>query len=451
MPIFSKFKNLIGRKQKRHAPRPQNVRIIERGDHYVSRADISQNALKVMTRLNKAGFEAYLVGGSVRDLLVRCAPKDFDVATNAKPEEIRALFRNCRLIGRRFRLAHILYGREIIEVATFRAGQAESSEHHAHTDEGLILRDNVYGTLEDDAWRRDFTINALYYSLADFSIVDYTGGFEDLKNKMLRIIGDPRVRYQEDPVRMLRVVRFAAKLDFRIERQTEAAMAEFLDHLELISSARLFEETLKLFLSGRARITYQLLEQYGLFAKLLPATQAYLAKNQDPAFVKLMESTLDNTDERVNSGKPVTPAFFFAALLWGPLQELVESFREQGIPPLPALENAMADILQEQVKRTAIPKRLTKVIREIWLLQYRLERRYGRRPMRLLEHPRFRAGYDFLLLRVASGTADKELADWWTEFQAADPEQQQSLINKLKSAPRKRKYKPRKKKSAKND
>ena len=420
--------------------------IIQRSEHGISRANISDNALKVLYRLKDAGYAGYLVGGGVRDLLLGREPKDFDVATDAHPEDVKALFRNCRLVGRRFRLAHVFFGRETIEVATFRAtldaGESEERDDIQSEDEegevdagerliedGRILRDNVYGTIDQDAWRRDFTINALYYNISDFSLVDYAGGLEDLRHGVLRLIGDPLARYREDPVRMLRAVRFAAKLGFRIDPQAEAPLPELGHLLREISSARLFDEVLKLFHGGASLQTFELLRHYRLFEHLFPLTEQALAHEEGGFPVTFVANALRNTDERINSGKSVTPAFLFAALLWEPVRERAAQYQaSEGMPVLPALQLAGADVIAEQAAHTAIPKRFSIPVREIWALQPRFEQRAGKRVLRLLSHPRFRAAYDFFCLRARSGEALVEECEWWTRLQEASPEEQLRMV-----------------------
>ena len=393
--------------------------IIPRPEHIISRTQISEAALRVLYGLKKGGYEGYLVGGGVRDLLLGREPKDFDVATDAHPEELRRLFRSCRLIGRRFRLAHVRFGGEIIEVATFRAGADEVEQDDADqvTDNGRLLRDNVYGTLEQDARRRDFTLNALYYNIRDFSVVDYANGMADLEAGLLRLIGEPRQRYAEDPVRMLRAVRFAAKLGFRIESETEAPIAEMADRLADIPASRLYEEMLKLFHNGEAVQGFELLRHYGLFAVLFPYTEAALELEEQAFPITLVMHALENTDRRIAEGKSVTPAFLFAALLWEPVRLAAHGLGERGVAPVEALHIAASDVFGKQAKHVALPKRFAIQTREIWTLQPRFLNITGKRPERLLGHPRFRAAYDFLCLRAESGEADKELAGWWTEFQ----------------------------------
>lgn len=423
------------------------LHIIPRDKHIISRANISENALKVLYRLNKAGYEAYMVGGGVRDLLLGREPKDFDIATDASPEEVRKLFRNCRLIGRRFRLAHVHFGREIIEVATFRAAH-ESRGDGAVSENGMLLRDNVYGTLEEDAWRRDFTVNALYYNIRDFSVVDYTGGMADLRAGRLRIIGDPHERFREDPVRMIRAVRFAAKLGFRIDPVCEDAIRELAYLMEEVSNARLFDETLKLFLAGNAVETYELLRHYRLFAHLFPETDECLGEEENNFPHTLLLHALENTDKRIAMGKPVTPAFLYAALLWEPAHRESKLFTERSMPPIQAMQLAGDAVIERQVKRVQVPKRFSLQSREIWEWQERLRRTGGKRAMNMLEHPRFRAAYDFLLLRAQSGENVQELADWWTRFQQSDDAVRINMMRNSggtgKGRPRRRRRPPRK-------
>ena len=374
----------------------------------------------MLYRLREAGFDAYLVGGGVRDMLLGREPKDFDVATNARPEEVKKLFRNCLLIGRRFRLAHVRFQNEIIEVATFRAQGNGEDDEETHSESGRILRDNVYGTLEQDAWRRDFTVNALYYNVQDFSVVDYAGGMDDLRAGVLRLMGDPERRYREDPVRMLRAVRFAARLGFRIEAESEQWLFKLSHLLEDIPAARLFDEVLKLFLSGFALQGFELLRHYGLFGYLFPQTEACLAQEEHGFPMMLVVRALQNTDTRIQEGKPVTPAFLYAALLWEPMRRLMAEREAQGLGEMQALQEAAQEVEARQLARTSLPKRFGVPMREIWALQPRLRRTTGLRPIKLLEHPRFRAAYDFMVLRGESGEDLGELTRWWTEFQALD-------------------------------
>lgn len=408
---------------------------LSRSEHSVSRKNISPNALKVLYRLHEAGFQACLVGGAVRDLLLGREPKDFDVATDAQPDQVRDLFRNCRLIGRRFRLAHIIYGREIIEVATFRAphDNNQNNEDEQKMEDGRILRDNVYGTIDDDVWRRDFTINALYYDIKDYSIIDYVGGVQDIKAGKLKLIGDTEARYREDAVRMLRAVRFAAKLGFRIHTDSEKVIPEMAHLLQDIPNARLFEEVLKLFMSGVALETFELLRHYGLFRYLFPMTEESLALEVEHFPDRLLIQALKNTDSRIKQGKPVTPAFLYAALLWHPMQIHMQevagrNFGDEVVGAMKLMQIASSEIVRKQAAITSLPKRFSIPMREIWSLQHRFEQRNGKRPLRLLTHPRFRAAYDFLLLREIGGEVDQELCDWWTKIQTLDESEREQFI-----------------------
>jgi poly(A) polymerase len=400
----------------------------------------------VLYRLHKEGYAAYLVGGGVRDLLLGANPKDFDVATDATPEEVRRIFRNSRLIGRRFRLAHVRFGREIIEVATFRASHSLGTGEGVMAD-GMILRDNVYGTLEDDAWRRDFTINALYYNIADFSLVDYTGGLQDLKARIIRFIGDARTRILEDPVRMLRAARFAAKLDFELEPGLAELIRELAGRLDSVPPARLFEEVLKLFHSGHALRSYELLCELNLFGYLFAQTDELLQEGSEytDAFIR---QALTNTDLRVHEGKPVNPAFLFAALLWGPVRDEAALLEEEGMTELQALQAAGDEILAAQLEQITLPKRFSFPMREIWTTQARLPRRQGKRAYRLMEQKMFRASYDFLLLRCQIGEPMEELCYWWTAFQESDAAHQEEMLKKLGGEAKKRRRRRRKPRAA---
>ncbi|MCW5589739.1 MAG: polynucleotide adenylyltransferase PcnB [Legionellales bacterium] len=414
--------------------------IIPREQHTLSRRNVSENALKVLYRLKEHGFAAFLVGGSVRDLLLGRTPKDFDVATDARPDDIRKIFRNCRLIGRRFRLAHIHFNQDIIEVATFRSNAASSDDDRSTSESGMILRDNVYGTMEEDAWRRDFTINALYYNIADFSVVDYTKAMEDLKHGIVRLIGEPERRYREDPVRMLRAIRFCAKLNMQMHPTTEEPIYRLQHLLSEISPARLFEETLKLFQGGAALNTYRLLRQYHLFHFLLPLTEDYIQKNPD--YTVLLETAFTNTDKRISEDKPVTPAFLFAVSLWGPLQNALKEFQQQHSASQ-AMDLAIEKILKIQTRSITIPRRISSMMIDIWKLQYRLPNCQGSRAWRILSHRRFRAAYDFLMILATHDKTLEPLANWWTEFQVVSTEEQKKMtlqVPKLQSArPPKRK------------
>ena len=401
--------------ESRTDPAP-TLRIIPRDQHIISRKNISKAALRVLYRLNEAGYAAYLVGGAVRDLLLGVQPKDFDVATDATPDEVKKLFRNCRLIGRRFRLAHVVFGPEIIEVATFRGTGEEGGEGDRHIIDGRIVRDNIWGTIEEDAIRRDFRVNAMYYDIGDFSVRDYVGGMRDLEDRVLRLIGDPEVRYHEDPVRMLRAARLAAKLGMHIDA---AAMAPFESLGPLLADAapaRLFDESLKMFLSGNGLKSFRMLEQCGLLKFLFPATARAL-KRGDAALRSLVEQGLANTDARIGEGKSVTPAFLFAVLLWGEVRDLAGQAIARGQDSNEAWERAAAKVVGEQCQRVAIPRRFTFTMEEIWSLQPRFEQIQRKRVFRLMAHPRFRAAFDFLLLRADESVAMRELGQWWAHAQ----------------------------------
>jgi len=390
------------------------VCIIPRQQHAISRKDINANALRVLRRLRKAGFEAYLVGGAVRDLLAGQCPKDFDVATDARPEQVRHLFRNCRLIGRRFRLAHVMYGREIIEVATFRACDDDGSGAR-RIENGALVRDNVYGTIEEDALRRDFTCNALYYALEDFSVRDYVGGFNDVSARCLRLIGEPEQRYREDPVRMLRAIRLAAKLGFSIDPATAAPIPHLADLLNQAAPARLFEEVLKLFLSGHAQTSFHLLESYGLLPVLLPESAAALGANRCGVLRRLLLAGLENTDQRVADGLPVSPAFLFALLLWPAFCKTLAHLQQQGVALEEAQRRAADRVTVHQLNICTLPRRFSWPMQEIWLLQSRFRQR--RRVAHFLTHPRFRAAFDFLLLRQVASSKHRQDVLFWQQQQ----------------------------------
>jgi poly(A) polymerase len=412
--------------------------IVPRPQHNISRANISANALKVLYRLRQENFQAHLVGGGVRDLLLGHEPKDFDIATDATPEQVRQVFRNCRLIGRRFRLAHVHFGNDIVEVATFRGYGADADSVDRHLENGRIVRDNIYGTIAEDALRRDFTINALYYDIADFSLLDYAGGLADLQAGVLRLIGDPEQRYREDPVRMLRAVRFACKLGFTIDPAAERPLFSLGALLADVSPARLFDEVLKLLLSGYGLEAFEKLRHYQLFGQLFPDTDACLAHEEHDFPLLLVSRGLDSTDQRLRARKPVAAAFLFAILLWEPVRVRAEELQDDGLSALEALFLASGEICQRQQHLVAIPKRFSLPMREIWTLQPRFEHRDGKRPYRLLTHPRFRAAYDFLVLRAEAGEVDAELATWWTRFQSASIAERNALIKSGTSATKKR-------------
>ncbi|WP_072015208.1 polynucleotide adenylyltransferase PcnB [Pseudescherichia vulneris] len=426
--------------------------VIPREQHTISRKDISENALKVLYRLNKAGYEAYLVGGGVRDLLLGKKPKDFDVTTNATPDQVRKLFRNCRLVGRRFRLAHVMFGPEIIEVATFR-GHHEDQPADRTTSQrgqnGMLLRDNIFGSIEDDAQRRDFTINSLYYSVADFSVRDYVGGMQDLEEGVIRLIGNPETRYREDPVRMLRAVRFAAKLHMRISPETAEPIARLATLINDVPPARLFEESLKLLQAGNGFDTYQLLREYSLFQPLFPTITRFFTEKGDSSMERIINLVLKNTDTRIQNDMRVNPAFLFAAMLWYPQLETAQKIaQESGLTYHDAFALAMNDVLDEACRTLAIPKRITTLVRDIWQLQLRMSRRQGKRAWKLMEHPKFRAAYDLLALRaeIEGNHELQRLVQWWGEFQVAAPPAQKGMLDVLDDEPeaRRRHRRPRK-------
>ncbi len=408
--------------------------ILSRGEHGISRNNIDKHALKVLYRLHKSGFHACLVGGAVRDLLLGLKPKDFDVATDATPEQVSQLFRNCRLIGRRFRLAHVHFGRLIIEVATYRAAH-ESSQSGVQDESGRIVRDNVYGELAEDVWRRDFTANALYYDISDFSVIDFAGGFKDIKKQRLHLIGDAETRYREDPVRMLRAIRFSAKLGFHIDKASEVPIHELGHLLQDIPAARLYEEVLKLFHSGHAVRSFELLQEFDLLQYLFPEAAISIEENEDVKNMLLI--AMQNTDDRIKNEMRVTPAFLFAALLWHPVNSKVKEYIDKGMPYSVAIQKTATRVLSQQSKSVSIPKRFTSTMRDIWGLQTRFHYRAGKRALSVLQHEKFRAAYDFLCIRAQSNentgqddyAADLETdCQWWTEIQEQSAEAQKNAL-----------------------
>lgn len=444
--MIRKFiKSVLGKGGKVRSSGP---RVLPKKQHGLPRNAIHPCALKVCDELQHQGYQAFVVGGAVRDLLLGGKPKDFDVATDATPEDIRRLFRRSRIIGRRFRIVHVMCGRDTIEVTTFRAAgnPAAEDEDERETDEhGRLLSDNVFGSQEDDAARRDFTVNALYYEPGREEIWDYHDGVADCQKRILRIIGDPETRYREDPVRMLRAARFAAKLDFKIDPATRAPVAQLAPLLENVPRARLFDEALKLLLSGHALRAVHQLRAEGLHHGMLPLLDTIL---DDPQGERFITAALHNTDQRIHEDRPVSPGFLFASLLWPQVLRRWKAIQEEtGERPVPALFIAMDEVLDAQRERLAIPRRFDGFIKETWALQPRFEQRSGQRPFRLLEHPRFRASYDFLLIRAESGEASQELAEWWTGFQEADAEERQTMLV-ADSGPKPRKRRRRRKPAA---
>ncbi len=424
--IRSIINKVFGRKSR--SGTVARAQILPQGKHGIRRDQIDDCALKTCETLAAAGFRGYLVGGAVRDLLLGGIPKDFDVATDATPEQVRRLFRRSRIIGRRFQIVHVMCGRETIEVTTFRAnGQKEAEEEDERpTDEhGRLLSDNVSGSMEDDAARRDFTINALYYDPAREEVHDYFGGVADCRKRVLRMIGDPETRFREDPVRMLRAARFAAKLDFHIDPDTRKPVATLAPLLANIPRARIFDEALKILLSGHALRGVHQLRAEGLHHGMLPLLDTIL---DNPTGERFITAALKSTDERIRDDRPSSPAFLFAALLWPQVAQRWQALQAGGEKPMPALLAAMDDVLDAQREQLAIPRRYDGMMKEVWGLQPRFEQRGGQRPFRLLEHPRFRAAYDFLLLRAESGEIDAELAEWWTGFQDAGDEERTTML-----------------------
>jgi poly(A) polymerase len=419
------IKKLIQRVFSGRPGKSRDPLVIPFDKHGVPRERISSCARRVTVGLQEAGFKAFVVGGAVRDLLLDLEPKDFDVATDATPEEVRDIFRRSRIIGRRFRLVHVMCGAETVEVSTFRGGVSDDVEEHARDEHGRILRDNVFGSQEEDALRRDFTVNALFYDPATQEILDYTNGFADIGKHVIRMIGDPEQRYREDPIRMLRAVRLAAKLRGEIEPKTRAPIKRMASLVQNVPTARVFEEMLKLLLSGHARECVLKLRTEGLHHGVLPMLDVILEQPLGERFVML---ALEKTDERVRADKPVSPGFLFAALLWHEVLAAWKAAETEGMKPIPALHKAMDHVVAAQVEKLAIPRRFTTDMKEIWGLQPRLLTRSGSRPYRLLEHPRFRAGWDFLQLRCDSGEVDAEVYQWWDRFKDAGEEERSRML-----------------------
>jgi len=415
---------------------------VERAAHGLAREAISPAAAKVCAVLREAGFQAYVVGGAVRDLLLGIEPKDFDIATEARPEQIKPLFRRALIIGRRFRLVHVMMGPDTVEVSTFRAADPDTAEKDEH---GRVLRDNVFGNQAEDARRRDFSVNALYYDPATEEVVDFHGGLADLKKRVLRVIGDPETRYREDPVRMLRAVRLGAKLGLTLDPATREPIRRLAPLMERVPPARLFDEMLKLLLSGHASACLRQLREVGLHKGLLPLLDVILEQPLGERFVTL---ALAQTDERVLTDRPVSPAFLFAALLWHEVLAAWKAREARGERSIPALESAMDEVLDTQCAKLAITRRLTATMREIWGMQPRFEMRSGQRPYRLIESPRFRMAYDFLALRAASGEVPAEFEAWWRAFHTADAETRKAMLLPETGARKRRRRRRRKKQPA---
>jgi poly(A) polymerase len=403
-------------------PAQRKAEIIPASRHGIRREQVSPGARRTCEALQKAGFKAYVVGGAVRDLIAGIPPKDYDIATNATPDQVRSVFRRSRIIGRRFQIVHVMQGPETLEVSTFRAAHDEDTLKDEH---GRVLRDNVWGGIEDDAARRDFTMNALYYDPTEETVLDFHNGVQDIQRKTLRMIGDPRARYREDPVRMLRAVRLSAKLGLRLDPQVQAPIREMADLIENVPTARLFDEMMKLLFSGHAVDCVKRLRDDGLHHGLLPLLDVILEQPMGEKFVML---SLASTDARVRADKPVSPGFLFATLLWHEVLASWEKRKKNDEPPVPAMFGAMDEVLDQQAEKLAITKRIAADIKDIWLLQPRFEKRGGRAPHRLVEQPRFRAAWDFLVLRAESGEVPKELADWWLDFQDASHEERERML-----------------------
>ena len=428
--------------------------VVDAEKYGISSSSMSKDAVKVVSTLQKAGYEAYIVGGSVRDLLLGIRPKDFDVATNAQPTEIKSLFRRSRIIGRRFQIVHVQLSRELIEVTTFRSNEQSKSATVAlrsaqmqQNESGMLIRDNVFGSINEDAQRRDLTVNALYYNPTDNTIHDFTNGLEDIRNRIIRMIGVPEARYREDPVRILRVIRFTAKLGFEIDPRTAKPIAKLADHLSHVSAPRLFDETLKLFMSGRGSKTLSLLRDHSVFGALIPQADRLMNNGKSNAN-QLIEQAFVNTDLRISSNQRVTPAFIYAVLLWPEVERLSNQLQEKGNSATYALGKAASEVISRQIVITAIPKRFTIPMREIWELQLQLPRRGGQRAKRFSEHSRFRAAYDFILLREQAGENLNGLGEWWTQYQESNEEQKQAMSDAAGRIPGKkqRHRNPRKKK-----
>ena len=430
---------------------PGEPHTIPSGDHPISPRQITSGAKKVVEQLVSDGYEAYLVGGCVRDLLLGMQPKDFDVATDATPEEVNRLFRRARIIGRRFQIVHVRMGKEVIEVTTFRA--SHTAEHKGRdqsrrSSKGLLLRDNIFGSVTEDACRRDFTMNALYYHPQDNSVFDYADGLSDIQQRLIRVIGNAEERYREDPVRMLRAVRFAAKLGFRIEENSARAIGKLGHLLADIPPARLFDEVLKLLMHGHALATFRLLREFGLFKLLFPATEEALSK--DPGYyLEFLEQAMTNTDKRIRADKRVTPAFLLGAILWPAVLERRKAFESGNSSPVYALQQAAGEVVHRACQRISIPRRFSMPMREIWELQLRLPRRAGTQASRLMENNRFRAGYDFLLLREDAGEIEPGLGEWWTRFQEANEHAREEMTSNLdQPKSRRRRRRPSKRPSS---
>ena len=445
--VIKKFIERVFGPKKSRRTAVAKERIYARDEHGIRREELSNAAISVCEGLHKAGYKAFVVGGAVRDLLLKRHPKDYDVATDATPEQVKSVFRRARIIGRRFKLVHVMFRDETVEVSTFRANHpaADTDEHDGRADEhGRLLRDNVYGNQEEDAIRRDFTMNALFYDPEREEVWDYVNGLADIKKKRVVMIGDPTARYREDPVRMLRAARLAAKLGFAIDTATEAPIVELAPLLDNVPTARLFDEMQKMLFSGHALNGIEKLRALGLHLGILPTLDSLFA---DPAAKAFIVLALQRTDERIAQDKGVSPAFLFAALFWWPMVQRWRAIEAKGVRSLQAMHEAMDDALDLQRKTLAVPRRLDPLIKELWLAQPRFPLRSQRQAFRTLTHPRFRASYDFYALRAEAGDADKEIAAWWEKFQFADDAVRESMLLPDEE-PKNKKRRRRKKKTS---
>jgi poly(A) polymerase len=431
-------------------------------DHNIDHSLVDEHAIRVVSTLKQAGHEAYIVGGAVRDLLVGRRPKDFDVATNATPEQVKQLFRRAFIIGRRFRLVHVVFGRgrehEVIEVSTFRAyrdaSEADTVQGNERTSKaelagkthvvdasGRVLRDNVWGPQIEDAARRDFTVNAMYYDPETRIVVDFHHGITDAKRRVLRMIGDPATRYREDPVRLVRVVRFAAKLGFSIEKKTAAAMTDAIPLLANVPASRLFDEMVKLLQTGHALASVDALRAHGLHRGVFPVLDAVFDEQRSsPVRKRFIELALADTDRRVAEGRAVAPSFLLACVLWHDAQSRWQQLRDKGEHPVPALQQAIDQVFDARIGDVSGRGRLASDMREIWLMQPRFERRQANSALSLVSQPRYRAGYDFLRLRADAQEVDGELADWWEDFALGDADEREALLQIARDAERNRRH-----------
>jgi poly(A) polymerase len=424
-------------------------RVLHSHEHSLNPKKICKHACEIIRVLQRNNFEAYVVGGCVRDLLLDLNPKDFDIATNATPQQVKRLFRRSRIIGRRFQIVHVQFGRELIEVTTFRSNNTDQNGKVQQSASGVLTRDNMFGSLLDDASRRDLSINALYYDTEKNTLHDFCDGLEDLAKRKIRIIGNPATRYSEDPVRLLRAVRFAAKLGFHIDSKSLKPITKMADSLQHVSAPRMFDETLKLFMSGYGLAVFQLLYEYRLFAQLAPQTNRLINQGH-PTAKNMVEQALTNTDLRIRSNKRVTPAFIYAALLWPSVQKTAAEYERQGHPAASAMGKAANEVIGNQIPITSIPRRFTMAMREIWAMQLTLVKRGGNRASRSMENPRFRAAYDFILLREQTGESLDGLGDWWTRYQDVSEDERQNMVQKLNTGkPRKRR--PRRRPQSSNN